>query len=346
MAIFRKRQYNFTSISKRYRVFLTKTIFSKADSTIRGDIMLLRYIGKRILQTLIVVIVVTIIAFSLVRMAPGNPARLMLNEDASDEAVAAMEVYLGLDKPLPVQYFKYLSGLVQGDFGTSFSYRQPVLKLIGQTIGFTLRLSLLSTLLALCICIPLGIIAGSHRGKLPDFLSMFVALTGQSMSAVWMAVLLIFVFSVKLGWLPAVGGIGFIAYILPMITIGYPMAAELTRVARSGMIDTLSEDHITATYAKGVSRLSINWKYAFRNALCPMITLVGLSMSAHIAGSVVVESIFALPGIGQLMYNAINRRDYPVVQGVLVIVAIMFALMNLAVDIINSFVDPRISLEG
>ncbi len=188
------------------------------------------------------------------------------------------------------------------------------------------------------------------RGDVPGALCVnplsVLAMLFFAVSAVWLAVLLIFVFSVKLGWLPAVGGVGIVAFILPMITIGYPMAAELTRVARSGMIDTLGEDHIKATYARGVSKRVVNWKYAFRNAICPMITLVGMSMSAHIAGSIVVESIFALPGVGQLMYNAINRRDYPIVQGVLVVVAIMFALMNLIVDIINSFVDPRISLEG
>lgn len=306
---------------------------------------MLRYILKRLGQTLIVIFVVTILAFMLVRLAPGNPAKLMLPETATEEEVHQMEERLGLDKPLYVQYWMYLSGLLQGDLGTSFSYNLPVVELIRVRIGYTLKLTVCTTLFALMLCIPLGIIAGSNRGKPADFFAMFFALVGQSMSPVWLAVVLVYIFSVILGWLPAVGSEGITAYILPAITLGYPMAAEITRVARSGMIDTLGEDYITATYARGVKRRVVNWKYAFRNAVCPVITLIGLGMSGHLAGSVVVESIFALPGIGQLINRAIEARDYPVVQSMLVVMAVVFALMNLLVDIINSFVDPRISLE-
>lgn len=306
---------------------------------------MLRYILKRLGQTLIVIFVVTILAFMLVRLAPGNPAKLMLPETATEEEVHQMEERLGLDKPLYVQYWMYLSGLLQGDLGTSFSYNLPVVELIRVRIGYTLKLTICTTLFALMLCVPLGIIAGSNRGKPADFFAMFFALVGQSMSPVWLAVVLVYIFSVILGWLPAVGSEGITAYILPAITLGYPMAAEITRVARSGMIDTLGEDYITATYARGVKRRVVNWKYAFRNAVCPVITLIGLGMSGHLAGSVVVESIFALPGIGQLINRAIEARDYPVVQSMLVVMAVVFALMNLLVDIINSFVDPRISLE-
>lgn len=306
---------------------------------------MLRYILKRLGQTLIVIFVVTILAFMLVRLAPGNPAKLMLPETATEEEVHQMEERLGLDKPLYVQYWMYLSGLLQGDLGTSFSYNLPVVELIRVRIGYTLKLTVCTTLFAIMLCVPLGIIAGSNRGKPADFFAMFFALVGQSMSPVWLAVVLVYIFSVILGWLPAVGSEGITAYILPAITLGYPMAAEITRVARSGMIDTLGEDYITATYARGVKRRVVNWKYAFRNAVCPVITLIGLGMSGHLAGSVVVESIFALPGIGQLINRAIEARDYPVVQSMLVVMAVVFALMNLLVDIINSFVDPRISLE-
>ena len=306
---------------------------------------MLRYILKRLGQTLIVIFVVTILAFMLVRLAPGNPAKLMLPETATEEEVHQLEERLGLDKPLYVQYWMYLSGLLQGDLGTSFSYNLPVVELIRVRIGYTLKLTICTTLFALMLCVPLGIIAGSNRGKPADFFAMFFALVGQSMSPVWLAVVLVYIFSVILGWLPAVGSEGITAYILPAITLGYPMAAEITRVARSGMIDTLGEDYITATYARGVKRRVVNWKYAFRNAVCPVITLIGLGMSGHLAGSVVVESIFALPGIGQLINRAIEARDYPVVQSMLVVMAVVFALMNLLVDIINSFVDPRISLE-
>ena len=286
---------------------------------------MLRYILKRLGQTLIVIFVVTILAFMLVRLAPGNPAKLMLPETATEEEVHQMEERLGLDKPLYVQYWMYLSGLLQGDLGTSFSYNLPVVELIRVRIGYTLKLTICTTLFAIMLCVPLGIIAGSNRGKPADFFAMFFALVGQSMSPVWLAVVLVYIFSVILGWLPAVGSEGITAYILPAITLG--------------------EDYITATYARGVKRRVVNWKYAFRNAVCPVITLIGLGMSGHLAGSVVVESIFALPGIGQLINRAIEARDYPVVQSMLVVMAVVFALMNLLVDIINSFVDPRISLE-
>lgn len=306
--------------------------------------VLLRYIANRVFQALIVIFVVTIIAFSLVRIAPGDPAQLMLGDLATEEDIQATREYLGLDKPLVVQYGMYITGLIKGDLGTSFSYRQPVATLISERIGYTINLTLLSTLLAVCLCVPVAIISGANRGKFIDFFSMFFVLVGQSMSAVWLAVLLVYIFSVRLGWLPAIGSTGIVAYILPAITVGYPMAAEMTRVGRSGMIDTLGEDFITSTYAKGVSKRAVNWKYAFRNAVCPMITLAGISMSMHLAGSIVVETIFSLPGIGQLMYRSISTRDYPVVQALLVIMAIVFTMINLLVDIINSFVDPRISL--
>lgn len=307
--------------------------------------MLLRYVAKRLLQTAGVILIVTILAFLLVRLAPGNPARLMLPETATEEQVKMMEEYLGLDKPLIIQYGKYLSDMLHGDFGTSFSYNLPVKDLIAERIGYTMKLTLYVTIFAVILCVPLGIIAGSNRGKPSDFFAMLFALIGQSMSPVWLAVLLVYVFSVKLGWLPAVGSEGFVAFILPTITLGYPMAAEITRVGRSGMIDSLGEDYITATYARGVKRRVVNWKYAFRNAVCPIITLVALNASGYLAGSIVVEAIFALPGIGQLMNRALSVRDYPIVQTLLVLMAAIFAIMNLIVDIINSLVDPRISLE-
>ena len=307
--------------------------------------MLLRYIARRLVQTLGVIFVVTILAFLLVRLAPGNPARLMLPETATEEQVQLMEEYLGLDKPLVVQYGKYIGGMLRGDFGTSFSYNLPVKDLIGERIGYTMKLTLYVTLFAVVLCVPLGIIAGSNRGKPADLFAMLFALIGQSMSPVWLAVLLVYIFSVVLGWLPAVGSEGITAFILPAVTLGYPMAAEITRVGRSGMIDSLGEDYITATYARGVKKRVVNWKYAFRNAVCPIITLVAFGASSHLAGSIVVESIFTLPGIGQLMNRALSVRDYPIVQTLLVLMAAIFAIMNLIVDIINSLVDPRISLE-
>lgn len=186
--------------------------------------------------------------------------------------------------------------------------------------------------------------AGSNKGSIIDFITMFFALLGQSMATVWLAVLLIFVFSVKLGWLPAIGTGSIKNMILPVLTLAYPMAAETTRMGRSGMIDTLGEDYITATYAKGIKPFVVNWKYAFKNAVCPVITLIGIKLGTYLGGTIVVESIFSWPGIGQLLVTAIGQRDYALVQSLLLVNAAMFAIVNLIVDIINSFVDPRISL--
>lgn len=306
---------------------------------------MLKYIGKRLLQTLLVLFIVSIFAFALIHLAGGNPALLLLPDGASDEAIKAMEHQLGLDQPLYVQYFQYMAGVFQGDLGMSTAYKIPVADIIAERLPYSVVLTMGTVLVGCSLCIPLGIIAGSNRGKAVDFFAMFFALLGNSMSAVWLAVLNVFVFSVWLGVLPSMGAESFSNIILPALTLGYPMAAEITRVGRSGMIDTLSEDYITATYAKGISRRVVNWKYAFKNALIPIITLVGMSIGSYLAGAVVVETVFAWPGIGQLTNQAVGNRDYQLVQSLLLVSATLFTLINLVVDIINSLVDPRVSLE-
>lgn len=265
---------------------------------------MLKYIGKRLLQTLLVLFIVSIFAFALIHLAGGNPALLLLPDGASDEAIKAMEHQLGLDQPLYVQYFQYMAGVFRGDLGMSTAYKIPVADIIAERLPYSVVLTMGTVLVGCSLCIPLGIIAGSNRGKAVDFFAMFFALLGNSMSAVWLAVLNVFVFSVWLGVLPSMGAESFSNIILPALTLGYPMAAEITRVGRSGMIDTLSEDYITATYAKGISRRVVNWKYAFKNALIPIITLVGMSIGSYLAGAVVVETVFAWPGIGQLTNQA------------------------------------------
>ncbi len=307
--------------------------------------MFLRYILKRIGQTLIVLFFVSIFAFLLIRLAEGNPARLMLPEDASDEQVREMEIKLGLDKPVIVQYFMYISGIFKGDLGTSTMYKQPVAKIIFSRLPMTGRLTFWTMIVCLSVSIPLGVFAGSHKGKTVDFVAMFFAIFGQSMSPVWLGILLIYIFSSQLGWLPAMGYGGIRYVILPAITLGYPVAAEITRIGRSGMADVLAEDYITATYAKGMSRQKVIWKYAFKNALIPIVTLVGVQIGVFLAGTVIVETIFSWSGIGQLVNQAVSTRDYQLVQSSLLIIAAMFAIINLLVDIINSIIDPRITLE-
>ena len=306
---------------------------------------MIRYIVKRLLQTLLVLILVSMLTFLLVRLAPGNPARMMLPESATDEMVREMEIKMGLDRPIYEQYIMYVRDILQGDFGTSSVYRASVTSVVATRLPHTLLLASASIVVGCCLCIPLGIIAGSNQGKPVDFFAILFALFGQSMSHVWLAVLNVFLFAVWLGWLPALGANGMQSLILPALSLGYPMAAEITRIGRSGMIDTLREDYITATYARGMSRGEVNWKYAFKNALIPIITLIGIQFGGFLSGTVVVETVFAWPGIGQLMYQAISNRDYALVQGLVLLSAFFIAIINLVVDLINSLVDPRIVLE-
>ena len=305
---------------------------------------LVKFIIKRLGMTIFTLFFVSIIAFGLIRIAPGNPAMLVLPDGAPQEVVKAMEIKLGLDQPLPVQYLKYMGGILQGDFGTSIIYKIPVRNLIMQRIPATFKLTIVTMCVCLLISIPLGIIAGSRQGSILDFLATMFALLGQSMSTVWMGILVIYIFSVKLNLFPAMGYGDWRHFILPACTLGYPVAAQVTRMGRSGMIDVLQEDYITATYAKGISKIAVYTKYAFKNALIPIVTIVGMQIGTYLAGAVVVETIFAWPGFGQLIFQAIGTRDYPLVQSCLLVSAALFAIVNMLVDILNSFIDPRITL--
>lgn len=306
---------------------------------------LLRFILKRLLMTLLILFAVSIIAFALIRIAPGNPAMMVLPDGASQEAIKSMEVKLGLDQPMVVQYFRYIGGVLKGDLGTSIIYKLPVKDLIFQRLPATFKLTIITMLVCLLISIPLGIVAGSRQGTIVDFLATMFALLGQSMSTVWMGILVIYIFAVKLKWFPAMGYGTWKNFILPAMTLGYPVAAQVTRMGRSGIIDVLKEDYITATYAKGISRAVVYTKYAFKNALIPIVTIVGMQIGIYLAGAVVVETIFAWPGFGQLIFQAVGTRDYPLVQSCLLVSAALFAIVNMLVDIVNSFIDPRITLQ-
>lgn len=305
---------------------------------------MLEYILKRIGQTIIVLFFVSVFAFSLIRMAPGNPALLMVPDGSSKEVIAAMEEKLGLKDPLPVQYFRYITGVLRGDLGDSTQYRVPVSEIVKNRLPNTAVLALVSVLAGLCIAIPLGIFAGARRGTFADFFAMFMALLGQSLSPVWLSVLLMMIFANWFGILPAMGMDSWKNLILPIATLAYPMAAQITRVGRSGMIDTLGEDYIIATYAKGISSFEVNWKYAFKNALIPIVTLVGITMGSFLSGTVIVETVFGWTGIGQLMTQSVGVRDYAMVQSLILISASLIAIINMLVDIINSFIDPRMTL--
>lgn len=305
-----------------------------------------RFLIKRLFYTIFVMFCVSIIAFALMRLAPGNPAELMLPDGATQEQVAAMEVKLGLDKPLIPQFLIYIGNLVKGDLGMSNAYGLPCADIIIQRLPATMIITVLSAIGILLISIPLGIMAGVNKGSFIDFFSILFALLGQSLSVVWICVLLILIFSVKLGWLPAMGynGLDLKFLIMPIIAVGYKLCAIITRMARSGMVDVMSEDYITCAYAKGMSDFSVYTKYAFKNAMVPVVTVYGLQIASMLSGAVVIENTFSIPGIGSMLIKAVGLRDYPLVQSTLVVSAAMFAIINLIVDIVNALIDPRIQL--
>ena len=302
-----------------------------------------KYLLTRLLYMVITLIGVSIIAFALVRLTPGNPAELMLPEDATAEQIYAQEEKMGLHDPLLVQYFKYMSGVIRLDLGTSFRYGMSVNELIAMRFPATLKLASLTLAWSLLFSIVMGIIAGVNRGKFADLFSMIFSLIGQSVAPVWLGMMLILLFAVRLGWLPSSGPGGFKNLILPSVTLGLSQAALTTRLMRTGMSDVLKEDYITATRARGISKMKVYTKYAFKNAILPVITVTGGRVGALLVGSSVVESVFAWPGMGQLLVFAIAQRDMQVVQSMLLVSAFIIAVINLIVDILYTVVDPRIS---
>ncbi|WP_100305797.1 ABC transporter permease [Lacrimispora celerecrescens] len=302
---------------------------------------MLKFIMKRLGYTVFVLFGVSILTFGLLKLTPGSPARLMLSDDATEEQIREKEIEMGLDKPLTVQYFSYITGVVRGDLGNSLFYKMPNSTLIFQRLPATAYLTLVAMGIALLISIPMGIIAGVKRGSVIDLFAMIFALLGQSISGVVLGLIFILFFAVKLGWLPAMGYGGFAFVIMPATSLAMQMAALITRMLRSGMVDVLQEDYITATFAKGISNREITMKYALRNAILPVITVVGLQVGTFLGGAVVTEQIFGWPGIGTLTVQAIGLRDFPLVQSVLLVISACFVLVNLLVDIIYTIVDPR-----
>ena len=307
--------------------------------------MLWRYILKRIGQTFIVLFAVSILSFVLIRLAPGNPAMMVLGDSATVEDIAAMEAKLGLDQPLVKQYITYIVGVLHGDLGTSIIYNKAVSSLVISRFFVSLKISMAALAFSLIISIPIAILAGTHQGKFIDFFAMAFAVLGQSMPTVWLGILNILVFAVFLGIFPAFGYEGPMSLVLPAMTLGYPFAAVVTRMVRSGMIDVLREDYITATIAKGIPRHTVYMKYAFKNAMIPIVTLVGMQIGHFLGGAVVCETMFGMPGIGQLLNLSVGNRDYFVVQALLLLIATAFAVLNLLVDIVNALIDPRIRLQ-
>ncbi|MDY0092089.1 MAG: ABC transporter permease [Candidatus Vecturithrix sp.] len=303
------------------------------------------YIVRRILLTIPVIVGVSTLVFVFIHLIPGDPIQVMLGESAKPADVEMLRRSLGLDRPLSEQYLTFLQGLATGDLGTSIHTGQPILATILSRLPATLELTLSSMCVALLLSIPLGVISASKQYSLFDNGSMFLALLGISMPNFWLGPLLILLFSVNLGWLPVSGRGSLLHLILPAITLGTALAAKLTRMTRSSVLEILHEDYITTARSKGLREGVVIFKHALRNALIPVITVIGIQCGALLSGALITETIFAWPGIGRLTITAIQKRDYPLVQGCVLLIAFGYILANLITDLAYAWADPRIRFE-
>lgn len=304
-----------------------------------------RYLIRRLLLTIPVLLGVATLVFSLIHFIPGDPAQAMLGEGAAPEDVAQLRERLGLDRPLLVQYGAFLQGLARGDLGVSLRNDQPVLHQIVERMPATAELAFASMAVAVLIALPLGIIAAVWRGTAIDYSAMTLSLIGISVPNFWLGPLLAIVFAVELGWLP-VGGRGTPAHlVLPAVTLGAALAAILARMTRASLLEELREPYVLAARAKGVSRSRAILHHAFRNSLIPIVTILGLQFGVVLTGAVITETIFAWPGIGRLLIQSISFRDYPTVQGCVLLIAVTYVGVNLITDLTYGFLDPRIRVD-
>ncbi|GAO76329.1 nickel ABC transporter permease [Meiothermus ruber] len=300
------------------------------------------YVLRRLLTVIPTLLGVLLAVFLMVRLAPGDPAQLLAGEFATPETLADIRQRFGLDQPWYTQLGLYTLNVLRGDLGESVRTRKPVTYELSQYFPNTLRLTLGAMLVALLIGIPAGIIAAIRPGTIFDLLAMLGALIGVSMPVFWFGLMAILIFSVQLGWFP-VAGTGTLRHlILPAITLGIGTAAILARMTRSAMLEVLSQDYIRTARAKGVAGRVVIFKHALRNALIPVVTIAGLQFGGLLEGAVITETVFAWPGIGQLLVGSILARDYPVVQGAVLLIAVAFILINLIVDLLYGAIDPRI----
>ena len=304
--------------------------------------MLLNYVFKRVLWLFPVILGVVTLVFFLVHLIPGDPVDIMLGETAQAANKQMLRRELGLDKPIACQYFDFLKKLSRGNLGRSLHSQQPVLSLIMKKYPATLELMLAAVLIALLISLPLGITCALKQYSLIDQGTLVLSLLGVSMPNFWLGPLLIILFSLKLGLLPISGRGGIQHLILPAITLGMSMSAILTRMVRSSMMDVLKEDYMVTARAKGLPSWRVVLKHGLKNALIPVLTIIGLQIGALLTGSIITEMIFAWPGLGRLTIQAIYTRDYPLIQGCVLVVAISYVMVNLLTDLAYTVIDPRI----
>ena len=304
-----------------------------------------RYLIRRLLLTIPVMLGVATLVFALIHLVPGDPAQAMLGETAPQADVVKLRHSLGLDQPLLAQYRTFMIGLARGDLGTSFRYNAPVTAQIREKFPNTATLAVAAMCFAIIFAIPLGILAAVFRGTFVDHAAMTVALAGISMPNFWLGPLLAILFAVRLGWLPVSGTGGPSHLILPAVTLGAALSAILARMTRASLLEELRELYVLAARARGLSGMRAVVKHAFRNSLIPIVTIIGLQFGAVLTGTIITETIFAWPGLGRLLIQAISFRDYPLVQGCILFISVTYVAMNLLTDLTYGFLDPRIRFD-
>jgi peptide/nickel transport system permease protein len=305
----------------------------------------MRFLARRLLQLVPVLWGVGTLVFLLLHLVPGDPVEIMLGENALPAAKESLRSSLKLDRPLPEQYLGFWAGVLRGDLGESLLSRKPVATLIAERIPATFSLTVAALAWAVAISIPLGVLAAAYRRRFLDRAALLYSVLGVSVPNFWIGPLLVMIFSLKLGWLPVSEREGFASYILPALTLGLSLSAVLTRMTRATMAEVLTQDYITTARSKGLRPATIYLKHALKNALIPVITLLALQLGGLLAGALITETIFDWPGLGELVFRAIQSRDFPLVQGCVLVIAFVYVTVNTLADIAYTFVNPRIELK-
>lgn len=304
------------------------------------------YIVKRILGTIPLMFVISILVFMFIHVIPGDPVRMMAGKDVTEQQLAVIRNDMGFNKPLLVQYVDYMDKLFHGDMGMSYRTGLPVSKIMLSDLKPTLILTLFAILWSTVIGIIIGVLSAVNRGKIVDHVGMLFAISGISVPGFWLGLVLIQVFAVQLGWVPTDGLSNWQSIVLPSFTLGCGIMAILARFSRSSMLDTMSEDYIRTARAKGQSEVVVVLRHALRNSLVQVVTVTGLQLGGLLAGSVLIETVFSIPGLGRLMVDSINFRDYPVIQAELLFFSLEYILINLLVDLLYGFLNPKIRFQG
>lgn len=299
------------------------------------------FVARRLLESATVLLGVSFLAFAVLFLS-GDPTYLMIPENYTRQQIAEFRHQMGFDRPWYVQYGEFLGRAVRGDFGASLRSQLPALPLVIERMPATLELAVVAMLLSLAVALPVGVVAATHRRTLVDTTSMVAGLVGQSAPGFWIGLLLILVFGVELRWLPVSGRGGLSHLVLPGVTLAMYSMGRNARVVRASMLDALGHDFIRTAYAKGASRLAVLYRHALRNALLPIVTLIGLDFGVLLGGAIITETVFAWPGVGRLIVNAIYEKDFPIVEAAVVVIAAIFVLLNLCVDVAYGYLDPRI----